>query len=108
MWSVMTRSDTSVFSSSLYFTPGNTADMLHDILHGIHLKEVVHPLHDAGQALQPHAGVDIGVLKRGVIAVAVAVKLGEDQVPELDIAVAVAADARSPGLPQPYSSPRSK
>ena len=33
--------------------------MLHDILDGIHLKEVVHALHHAGQTLQSHAGVDI-------------------------------------------------
>ena len=38
---------------------GDGADMLHDILDGIHLKKVAHVLHHAGQPLQSHAGVNI-------------------------------------------------
>ena len=71
---------------------GNLADLLHDILDGIHLKEVIDALHDAGQTLQSHAGIDILMLQRGIAALAVGIELGEYQVPELHIAVAVAAD----------------
>ena len=60
-----------------------------------------------GQTLQTHAGVDVLLGQLGVVALAVVVELGEDVVPDLHIAVAVAADGCSPGLPQPYSSPRS-
>ena len=71
---------------------GDLADLFHDILDGIHLKEVIHPLHDAGQTLQSHAGIDVLVLQRGIAALAVGIELGEYQVPELNVAVAVAAD----------------
>ena len=71
--------------------PGDLTDLLHDVLDGIHLEEVIHPLHDAGQTLQAHAGIDILVLQRGVAALAVGIELGEHQIPEFDIAVAVAA-----------------
>ena len=77
------------------FPVGGAHDFRHlfgDGHNGVDLKEVGDILHDAGHALKAHAGVDVGVLKGGVVAVAVAVELGEDQVPELDIAVAVAAD----------------
>ena len=70
----------------------DAADVLHDVLHRVHLKEVADVLHDAGQALQTHAGVDVRLWHAGVVAVAVRIKLGEDQVPDLHIAVAVAAD----------------
>ena len=72
---------------------GNPADMLHDVLHGVHQEEVVHALHDAGQALQTHARIDVRMLHRRIVALAVAVKLGEHHVPKFDIAVALAAHA---------------
>ncbi len=93
MWSVMTRSEISFFGSSPYFTPVRRLDMLHDVLHGVDKKEVVHSLHDAGKTLKAHAGVDVRVCHRRVIALAVAVELGKHDVPEFNIAVAVAADA---------------
>ncbi len=67
------------------------ADVLHNILDGVDLKQVVYPLQHTGKALQPHAGVDVGVLKGGVGSLAVAVKLGKHQVPHLYVAVAIAA-----------------
>ena len=73
--------------------PGNLADFLHDVLHGVHQEQVVHVLHDTGQALQAHAGVDVLLHQIGVVAVAVVVKLGEHQVPHFHKAVAVAAHA---------------
>ena len=71
----------------------NLGNLLHDVLDGVNLKEVLHALHDAGQTLQTHAGVDIGLGHPLVVAVAVGVKLGENKVPELHVPVAVAAGA---------------
>ncbi|MPM16644.1 hypothetical protein SDC9_63025 [bioreactor metagenome] len=75
----------------------NLADVSHNALDGINLKKVVNALHDAGQALKSHTGVDVRVVKGGVIAVAVAVKLGEHKIPDFDIAVAIAAHAAGGG-----------
>ena len=61
---------------------------MHD---GIHVEEGVHVLHHAGQALQAHAGIDVLLLELGVVVVTVVIELGKDVVPDLDIAVAVAA-----------------
>ena len=73
--------------------PGDLHDLLHDVLHRVHQEQVVHPLHDASQALQSHAGVDVLLLELAVVPLAVVVKLGEHQVPDLHIPVAVAAHA---------------
>ena len=67
-------------------------DVLHDVLDGVDLEEVVHALHDAGEALKTHTGIDIAALEAGIVIVAV-IKLGENEVPELNISVAVAADS---------------
>ena len=64
-------------------------DSLHDVSDGIHLKEVVDPLHKAGKALKPHSGVDIGLCKAGIVVVPVVVELRENKVPELHEPVAV-------------------
>ena len=72
---------------------GNAADVLHNVLHRVHQEQVVHVLHNAGQTLQAHAGVDVGVLHRRIVALAVAVKLAEHHVPEFYIAVALTAGA---------------
>ncbi len=72
---------------------GNLADFFHDVLDRVHQEQVVHPLHHAGQALHAQARVDILPPQGGVIALAVAVELGEHQVPDLNVAVAVAAQA---------------
>jgi hypothetical protein len=50
------------------------------------------PLHHGGQPLQTHPGVDAGVRQGGELPGGVAVVLHEDQVPDLQVAVAVAAD----------------
>ncbi len=49
--------------------------------------------HHAGQTLQTHAGIDVRRARSVVVAVAVVVELGEHDVPDLHIAVAVAAHA---------------
>ena len=75
---------------------GLARDVLHMVqhaLHGIHLKQVAHVLHHAGQTLQAHAGINVGACQTLVVALAVRVELAEHQVPDLHIAVAVAAHA---------------
>ena len=76
-------------------------------LHGVNLKQVAHALHHTGQTLQTHAGIDVGACQTLVVALAVGIELTEHQIPDLHIAVAVAAHAAG-RLPQPYSGPRSK
>ena len=71
---------------------GDVGNGLHDVLDRVDLEEVVDALHDAGQTLETHAGIDVLVFERRVIVVAVVVELGEDEVPDLHVAVAVAAD----------------
>ena len=73
----------------------NLADMLHDVLNGVHFKEVVHALHDASQTFQTHTRINVLVFHFGVMSVAVAVELAEYQVPDFDITVAVTANAAS-------------
>ncbi len=65
--------------------------------HRVHIENGVHILHHGGQSLQPHAGVDVLLLKLRVIALAVVVKLGEHVIPDFHVAVAVAA-YRTAGL----------
>ena len=75
---------------------GLARDVLHMVqhaLHGIHLKQVAHVLHHAGQTLQAHAGINVGACQTLVVALAVGIELAEHEVPDLHIAVAVAAHA---------------
>ena len=71
---------------------GEVRNGLHDVLDRVDLKEVVDALHDAGQTFEAHTGIDVLVLERRVIVVAVVVELGEDEVPDFHVAVAVATD----------------
>ncbi len=50
-------------------------------------------LHHRGDALQPHAGIDGRFWQRHQLAVSLTVELHEDVVPDLHVAVAVAADS---------------
>ena len=70
---------------------GDLADLVGDVHDGVHIEERIHTLADNGQTLKAHAGVDVFLNEVGVVAVAVVVKLGKDVVPDLHIAVAVAA-----------------
>ena len=47
-------------------------------------------LHDGGDALEAHAGVDVLLRERLELAAVLALELREDEVPDLDEAVAVA------------------
>ena len=71
----------------------NVLHMMQHALHGIHLEQVAHVLHHAGQTLQAHAGINVGACQTLVVALAVSVELAEHEVPDLHIAVAVAAHA---------------
>ena len=77
-------------------TVGLACDVLHMVQHtldGIDLEQVADALHHAGQTLQAHAGINVGPCQALVMALAVGIELAEHQVPDLHIAVAVAAHA---------------
>ena len=70
---------------------GDLDDLIEDLAHAVDLEHVVDALHDAREAFEAHARVDVLVFEGLVGAVAHAVELREDVVPDLHIAVAVAA-----------------
>ena len=77
-------------------TVGLARDVLHMVQHtldGIDLEQVADALHHAGQTLQAHAGINVGPCQALVVALAVGIELAEHQVPDLHIAVTVAAHA---------------
>ena len=71
---------------------GDLRDLVRDVHHRVDVEERINVLAHNGQALKTHAGVDVLLLELGVVIVTVVVELGEDDVPDLHIAVAVAAD----------------
>ena len=71
---------------------GDLRDLVGNVHHRIHIEQRSHVLAHAGKALQTHAGVDVLLLQLGIIAVAIIIELREHDVPDLDVAVAVAAD----------------
>ena len=62
---------------------------LDEVLEEVDLVVRVHALQHRGDPLEPHAGVDRGLRQRIEPARLVAVELHEDEVPDLDVAVAV-------------------
>ena len=71
---------------------GDLRDLVGDVHDGVDIEQGVNVLAGNGKTLEAHAGVDVLLDEVGIVAVAVVVKLGEDVVPDLHIAVAVAAD----------------
>ena len=71
---------------------GDLGDLVRDVAHGINVEQGADALYYARQTLEAHAGIDVLLLQLGVVAVAVVVELGEYVVPDLHVAVAVAAD----------------
>ncbi len=57
--------------------------MLHNILNGIDLENVVNALHNAGKSFKSHSRINIFALHFGIIAVSVAVELTENEIPDL-------------------------
>ena len=72
-------------------------DLVRDVHDRIDVKQRRDVLAHAGKALEAHAGIDVLLLELFIVAVAVVIELREDDVPDLNIAVAVAAD-RTAGL----------
>ena len=70
---------------------GEHLHLLHDGREEVGVVVGVHVLHDACDTLKTHAGVDAGVGKRRKGAVFAALILHEDEVPDLKVAVAIAA-----------------
>ena len=70
---------------------GNLGHLVGDVHDRVHVKKGVHVLAHHRQTLQTHAGVDVLLAEFGVVALAVVVELGKDDIPDLNIAVAVAA-----------------
>ena len=84
---------------------GDLGHLVGDVHDGVHVEEGGHVLAHAGQPLQAHAGVDVLLLQLGVVALPVVVKLGEHDVPHLDIAVAVAAHGAARLAAAPLGAP---
>ena len=72
---------------------GDLADLVGDAHDGVDIEQGVDALTHDGQTFEAHAGVDVFLDEIGIVAVAVVVELGENDVPDLDIAVTVAAGA---------------
>ena len=70
---------------------GDLADLVGDVHHRVHVEQRVHVLAHHRQPLQAHARVDVLLLQLLIVALAVVVELGEDDVPDLHIPVAVTA-----------------
>ncbi len=87
--------------------PALGLDPGHDRLVAVRLVDGADALHDRGQPLDPHACIDVLRGERRQRPVRVQLVLHEDEVPELEEAVAARAGGRAPGSPQPYSSPQS-
>ena len=75
----------------LVFGVSQLADLIPERSYGIHVKDGIHVLHHACQTLQTHTGINVLLLQLGIVVVAVVVKLGKYVVPDLHIAIAVAA-----------------
>ena len=71
---------------------GYLGDLVGDVHDGVNIKQRVNTLADNGKTLKSHAGVDVFLDKVGIVTLAVIIKLAENIVPDLDIAVAIAAD----------------
>ena len=83
--------------------PGNAALLLdpgHDRLVAVGLVDRPggHPLHDRGQSLEAHARVDVLLRERRQRPVGLELVLHEDEVPELEEAVAARARGRAAGI----------
>ena len=60
-------------------------------LYRVHIKDGIHILHNDCQTLQTHSGINILLLKFGIISVPIIIKLGKYVIPNLHIAVAFTA-----------------
>ena len=70
---------------------GQTAYQVPKRFDGIDVKDGSDILHRHGQTLQAHSGIDVLLNQIGVMAVPVIVELGEHDIPDFHVAVALAA-----------------
>ena len=78
--------------------PRFARDPVHDQLEAVGVEDRLGLLEQHGAALEPHPGVDVLVRERGQRAVRGEVELHEDEVPELEEALAALAARRAVGL----------
>ena len=94
-WSAMMRSETSVSWLAPYSTLARLGGFLdqgpEEI--GIEIRELA--LQDGGEPLQSRAGINRRAGQGSHVALFVAVELHEDQVPQFDVAAAIARKAQS-------------
>ena len=74
------------------FDVDELAGLVHDRAEEVRLKVVGHALYDGGEPFEAHAGIDIFMGQRREVAGLVAVILHKDEVPYLQVTVAVAAN----------------
>ena len=72
---------------------GDALHMVQNSGNGINFKQVIHILHDNGQTLQAHAGINVRFGQQRIGALAIGIILAEHQVPDFHEAVAVTANA---------------
>ena len=74
------------------FDAGHLRNAGKNVLYRVNVEKAVNVLHNAGKSFKPHTRVDILLFKRGIVIMSVIVELGENDVPELNVSVAVTAD----------------
>ena len=98
-WSARMRCAFVASGESPYATPRLGGDPLHDVLEPVGVVHRGDVLEDAGGALEPHPGVDVLRGKRRQRPVGALLERHEDQVPELEEALAARAARRAVGVP---------
>ena len=79
------------FVFPVVFLAGNLAYLVPQRTDRVNVKDGVHILHHGGKTLQSHSGVDVLLFQFAVVSLTVIVKLGKHIVPDLNVAVTVAA-----------------
>ena len=79
--------------------PDQRGELIDDWTEEIGVVDRLHPLKYCRQPLQPHAGVDVGLLERRARPVGILEILHEDEIPDLQEAVAALAARRAVGVP---------
>ena len=78
----------------IIFFVGLMTDLTHSVSQGtdrVYIKNGIYVLHNAGQTLQSHTGINIFIFQCLVVAVAVVLELGKYIVPDFHVTVTVAA-----------------
>ena len=73
------------------FNAGDFCNVFHNVLDCVNLKKIVDILSNTGKPFKTHACINIGMGKRSIMIMSVVLKLSENEVPKLNISVALAA-----------------